>query len=282
MDTSLTANLTEDGRLINLLGGPRPDLSVPSVEPAVGARPRTRAPRGRSRAGAPARPGARPTEQTTEFANGDSATLVIYEGRVAPPRLASPRARRRPPCLRRRGRRDHRHARPPPEPRLRRDRVGVPEPPGGRGGRDSVSVNLDPYLDNPSTGLFGPTAHVLRHGDTVQGTHTPVRPRREQRRGRPRPRQLELPGHRVRPAPVEAVHVDPFTGTPGRQPTDRRHDLHWLIGNFHDHLENTPQIAFANAAGNFEDADRVVAQNVDGANTAGGDSRTKTTSTTRT
>ena len=43
--------------------------------------------------------------------------------------------------------------------------------------------------------------------------------------------------------------------------------LHWLIGNFHDHLENTPQIAFTNAAGNFEDADRVVAQNIDGANT---------------
>ena len=68
-----------------------------------------------------------------------------------------------------------------------------------------------------------------------------------------------------------AVHVGPgrldsWTPNRGSDATQP----HWLVSNFHDHLEDTPAIAFTNAAGNFEGDDRVRAQSMDGANTNGG------------
>jgi hypothetical protein len=46
--------------------------------------------------------------------------------------------------------------------------------------------------------------------------------------------------------------------------------LHWFVSNFHDYLQDTPAIDFDAAVGNFDGSDRLLAQNMDGANTAGG------------
>ena len=179
----------------------------------------------------------------------------------------------------------HRHARPPPEPRLRRLRVGVPEPPAGPKGGTPVDGHLDPPRQRPPPrrGCSGrPRTRSRTRATPSRPTHTPSLG--EQRRDRPRPattgttRSPRSPGARPRGRARGSVHGNSWTDN--RRPDAT--NLHWLIGNFHDHLENTPQIAFDNAAGNFEDADRVVAQNVDGANTEAAASRTKTTSTTRT
>jgi extracellular elastinolytic metalloproteinase len=275
IDTSLTANLTEDGRLINLLGGPRPDLAVSSIEPAVGATAAyasaARALDGRS-SRASGR-GAGP-EQATEFANGDTATLVIYEGRVAP----------------RLGWRllvhvDDLHVYDAvvdaTTGTLVRHQNLVSDVvtgkvfknyPGAPVGGTQEQLTLDPYLDTPMspTRLFGPTAHTFSDtGDTVV-TNPYVVP------GGANNGEIAPTGGNWN------YDFTPFTGCPTNRrctwdpntasswTTNRRPDavtLHWLVGNFHDHLENTPEIAFTNAAGNFEDADRVVAQNIDGANT---------------
>ncbi len=279
MDTSLTANLTEDGRLINVLGGPRPDL----VRPLGGAgrrrldrvRERRAGARGR---GAPGRPGARPGR------SGRPSSRTATPPRSSSTRAASPRASAggssststtctsttpwstRPPA-----RSSATRTSSPTRPGL-----VFKNHPGATVGGSQEAVNLDPYLDTPATAtrLFGPTAHTFSDtGDTVrdQPLHRPDGG--EQRRGRADRRQLELPAQHVRQRARSRRPCtwDPFT--PTSWTTNRRPDavtLHWLIGNFHDHLENTPQIAFDNAAGNFEGVDRVVAQNIDGANTDGG------------
>jgi hypothetical protein len=43
----------------------------------------------------------------------------------------------------------------------------------------------------------------------------------------------------------------------------------YFLNNFHDHLEDDPNIGFDNASGNFEGGDRVVAHSSDGANAGG-------------
>jgi len=81
-DTDLRANVTADGRIVNILGSPRPDLEAPASRPVLSAgqalaraardaRAALFAPRGRTA------PDAR---RTTRFTGGHTARLVLFVG----------------------------------------------------------------------------------------------------------------------------------------------------------------------------------------------------------
>jgi extracellular elastinolytic metalloproteinase len=79
-DNGLEANVTTDGRIVNVLGSPRPDLAVPSIVPRVSARAALAAAIrdaggaktiGRARA-------VRGPERVTTFRDGDQAQLVLF------------------------------------------------------------------------------------------------------------------------------------------------------------------------------------------------------------
>jgi extracellular elastinolytic metalloproteinase len=79
-DNDLRANLTSDGRLINVLGSPLPDLEVPATDPALGATDALgSALENVGRAARNPRVTARGTgaQQATRFAGGDRANLVL-------------------------------------------------------------------------------------------------------------------------------------------------------------------------------------------------------------
>jgi len=143
--------------------------------------------------------------------------------------------------------------------------------PGAAAGGSPQDVAIDAYLDPGATRLLGPTAHTFTDSSDVVTDPSTAAP----------------PSGDVAPAGGNWLYdiSDPFT--PDCSPllctwdptvanswaVNRNADatqLHWFVSNFHDHLENTPAIAFTNAAGNFEGADRVRAQSLDGASTAAG------------
>jgi extracellular elastinolytic metalloproteinase len=269
IDTSLTANLTATGRLINLLGEPRHGLALASLTPRVdAAQAFTRAaePVG-ARARGVTRSSAGPDRETT-FAGGAVAKLVIYEGDG--PRLAW---RLTLPV-------DSTHV----YDVLVDATTGVVERrrnlvhsataliyrnyPGAPAGGAAQSVNIDGFLDPGATRLIGPDAHSFTDADDVVRAPGDVPP----------------PAGEVGPSagnwnyPVTNVGGcappciwDPLTANSWA--VNRAADatqVHWFASNFHDYLENTPAIAFTNAAGNFEGDDPVVAQSMDGAGTGGG------------
>ena len=177
MDTSLTANLTEDGRLINVLGGPRPDLSVP-----LGGAGRRRSAAYASASRALEGRSSRPTGR-----EADRADDRVRERRLGHARHL--RGSRRPaPRLALLVHVDDLHAYDAVvdattgtlvrQQNLVSDAsatvyknhpgCGVTE------GRDSGDGHADPYLDNPTTAtrLFGPTAHTF--SDTPTPSRQPI------------------------------------------------------------------------------------------------------------
>ena len=78
-DHGLRANVTADGRLINIGGSPRPDLKVPSTEPRLGAVEAVRAAVGSIDA-RPVGP-ARGPQLLTLFDGGHRASLVLFGDR---------------------------------------------------------------------------------------------------------------------------------------------------------------------------------------------------------
>lgn len=272
IDTSLTANLTASGRLINIVGEPRHDLALATVTPDVSASD-AYARAAAVLAGRPAdvRRTAAGAERATAFDDGGTAKLVIYEG--GGPRLGW---RMTIPI-------DGTHVydvvADATSGVLQRAHNLVaavtatvsPNYPGAPAGGTRASVNIDAFLDPGATRLIGPAAHTFTDSsDVVQGP------------GAAPPAAGEI-------APVggnfDFAITDPFDpdcspllciwrpGVSNSWVPNRGADatqLHWFVSNFHDHLANTPAIGFTSAAGNFERADRVVAQSMDGAALAGG------------
>ncbi len=79
-DNGLRANVSADGRLINVGGAPRPDLAVASIEPRLGPDDAVRAAARGVSAGValgPADPSRGP-ERTTAFGQGHRAGLVLF------------------------------------------------------------------------------------------------------------------------------------------------------------------------------------------------------------
>jgi extracellular elastinolytic metalloproteinase len=274
VDTSLSANLTPDGRLVNVLGAPRHELAVPSVVPRVAAETAYAA-AARGLGGRAATVSSREggAARATDFVGGGSAELVIFE--EGGPRLgwrllvpadsthvydaivdAATGA-----LVRRQNLVEHANAQ-----RYRNY-------PGAPAGGSAQSANIDAYLDPGATILNGPTARTVADvNDAIGGPSTPI------------PAGVDIPSSGgnwnygltgvpntyATCSPLPCVW-DPWTINSWQ--VNKNADatqVHWFVGNFHDHLENTAAIAFTNAAGNFEGTDRIVAQSMDGANTGGG------------
>ena len=269
IDTSLTANLTATGRLINVVGEPRHRLALASVTPRISAADayaNAAAP-----VGAPARKALRTStgaQRETTFAGGADAKLVIYEN--GGPRLGW---RLTVPVDARRvydvlvdatsgGVERRRNVVHSATALVYRNYPGAPA------GGAPQTVNIDAFLDSGSDAAHRPVrAHVHRR-----------------RRRRPKSRRRGSPAGEV--GPIAGNWNYGLTNVGGCAPpcvwdpsianswaVNRAADatqVHWFVSNFHDHLENTPAIGFTNAAGNFEGADPVIAQSMDGANTGGG------------
>jgi extracellular elastinolytic metalloproteinase len=271
IDTSLTANFTPDGRLIDIVGEPRHDLRVDSITPEVSASDAyataARALDGPAHGVQRTSGGA---QRATTFDGGGDAKLVIYES-GSPHlgwRLTVPVDRLH----------DYDVVVDATTGVLQRSHNLVhestasiyPNYPGAPVGGTAVTKNIDAYLDPSATTLSGPDAHTFTDaGDVVRN-----------------PGDVPPPAGEVGPSgggnwtyPLTNVLGcvglpcvwDP--ATPNSWNVNRMADatqVHWFVSNYHDYLENTPEIGFTTAAGNFEGSDPVVAQNMDGANTNSG------------
>jgi extracellular elastinolytic metalloproteinase len=272
IDTSLTANLTAAGQLVNVVGEPRHDLALASVTPGIGAS-EAYAGAARSLAGRPAsvERAAGGPDRATAFTGGGTAKLVIYEG--GGPRLGW---RLTIPV-------DSAHV----YDAVVDASTGVLQRahnlvesvtatisrnyPGAPVGGTRTSVDIDAFLAPGARRLIGPAAHTFTDADDVV-----------QASGDPPPAAGEV-------TPVggnfDFAITDPFDPdcspllciwnplAPSSWVPNRAADatqLHWFVSNYHEYLATTPAIGFTSAAGNFEGADRLIAQSMDGANTAGG------------
>ena len=271
IDTSLTANLTATGRIINLVGAPRHDLSVRSTTPSISAEEAgTRAAHAVGSVSRPVQRTSSDRDRATTFRGGGEAKLVIFE--AGGPRLGW---RLMLPV-------DSRHvydvivdATSGVVQRIH-DLVDSATAtvyrnyPGAPAGGSPTTVNIDAYLYPGSTRLNGPFAHTFNDpDDTFYSDEEP-------------PADDEIPptsgnwnyalNDPFNPdcSPLLCVWnpSTPFSWQPNRAADATQ--VHWFLSNFHDYLENTPAIAFTPAAGNFEGGDAVLGETMNGADTAGG------------
>jgi hypothetical protein len=261
MENGLVVNAFEDGRILNVLGSPVPDLSAPSTEPGISARAALA--KALDDVGAPA--GAPPAGRSegrsrkTRFAGGHSAELAILneagDGRLVWRLVANDRGRMYDVAI------DARSGRVMRRKALFADANALVHEfhPGAANGGTQVSKNITGYLSDgtQSAALTGPFAHVWRDidgGFDVDASE-------------------EVAANSVNDYdyPFTAFNsvsgCDSYAGycswnpaTPFSWQTNDEQNatqVFWFVNNFHDHLENTPAIAFNDAAGNFEDTDAV-------------------------
>ncbi|HEX2044798.1 MAG TPA: M36 family metallopeptidase [Gaiellaceae bacterium] len=285
-DNDLRANVAADGRLINVLGSPLPDLAeraggLAASLDATGALRAALASVGREARAPRVLARGRSPERATRFAGGHRAGLVFFNrGRelalgwdvtayadgdevyAAVVDAASGEILRRANKV--------------------EEATGLAWNyfPSTAAGGGATPRNFDAWLANPAdtTRLFGPNAHVfsdLNDSNTVNAgeqinaaagnwnhAFTKFNPDHD-----PFEARCDTEG-----APfTSACSWDSFVGFSWQ--TNRRQNgtqVFYFVNNFHDHLENDPDIGFDNASGNFEGGDRVVAHSNDGANSAGG------------
>jgi hypothetical protein len=141
--------------------------------------------------------------------------------------------------------------------------------PGATAGGTPQSVTIDSFLDVGATTLTGPYAHTFTDADdVVHGPGDTPPPAGEV--GSSGGGDWDYPLTNIGPCLPLCVW-DPLVASSWT--ANREADAtqtHWFVSNFHDHLKNAPGIDFTTAAGNFEGSDPVIAQNMDGANTASG------------
>jgi extracellular elastinolytic metalloproteinase len=274
-DNDLRASVIRDGRLLNVLGSPVPDLAVPTVSPRVNAAQAlgtaltdagaaAAAPRVVARGSNAAR--------TTRFTGGHRAGLVLFNTgsgvRLAWRVLAFADADEvydtvvdaaDGEVLRRANTVAHASG------------LAWEYFPGAPNGGTQSTRDFTPWLSE-STRLVGPNAHVFADLDDSDTVNT---------------------GEESTPVGGNWNHVfDPFTpdeapqsfcevdapcswnsyGPAGSWQTNRRQNgtqVFYFVNRFHDWLEAAP-IGFTAAAGNFEDDDAVVADVLNGASLGGG------------
>jgi extracellular elastinolytic metalloproteinase len=275
----LRANVDADGRLINVGEGAQPDPRVASVEPRLSALDALLA-AGRA-AGAAVVPG-RPTsrvgaERTTEFADGQRASLTVFGERLAWRVLLQGDSRQVYDVVV-----DATSGETLYRVNLVREATALAfdnYPGAPHGGTQTAKVFDAPWL-TASDSLFGQNAHVYTdpEDDIV---------------GFPPPAPDPAPGHEIAPSAPGAWN---YTQEVHSETTVNQHcppapgcswnnfdlsfswrdnlaqagtQLFYLVNHFHDHLRDSPGIGFGASSNNFEGADRVNAQVDDGAATAG-------------
>jgi len=274
LDNGLAASVTKDGRLVNVLGSPRRDLVLADIAPdlsagaALGSSLRDAGaklapPRVLRRTTAPTR--------ATRFAGDHRAGLVFFTGplgiRLAWRVLA--------------------HAKPTQVfdyvvdaetgEVLRRSNLvdfvtgeAWDYYPGATAGGAQVTKDFTPWLTS-TTSLEGPNAHVFSDLNDDDGAD---------------PDEEAAPGGTgdwdepftpfthangfcsLNPGFSSTCGWDSFA--PSSWETNRVQNatqVFFFVNNFHDHLEDSPEIGFGEAAGNFEGVDPLVTQNDDGATT---------------
>ncbi len=269
IDSSLTANLTASGRLVNVLGEPRHDLALGSTSPRVDAAAAfAAAARAVGARNAPVRRASPGAERVTAFAGGGGARLVIYER--GGPRLGW---RLLVPV-------DRGHVYDAVvdagSGRVERQRNIVASAvdahvyrnyPGAAAGGTPETVDLTSTLNPGATTLLGPDAHTFTDaGDVVRvpGDDPPAA-------GEVVPGVYDVTDPNSPDcAPLPCIWAP---GVASSWTVNRQADatqLHWSVSSFHDYLRDTPEIAFDAAAGAFDGDDPLLAQSMDGADTDAG------------
>jgi hypothetical protein len=278
----LGANVAADGRLINVTGAPRANLSVDSVTPGLSALDALLAAARDARMilvpGRPSETGS--ADRLTTFSAGHRASLVIFDGRR--PRLAW--------RLLLRGGSDRafdavvdaqtgttlyradlvRHA---------TGRV-FDNYPGAPLGGVQVDRPLPDAWFSSTTSLSGNNVHVYTDpADANNGGGTPGPNPGPADEVAPSAPGAWLYSHDARPVGSPNQHCPPVPGcswnsfdtTGGFSWRVNRAQagtqLFYFVNLYHDHLRDAPGIAFGPASGNFEGADRTLAQFDDGATT---------------
>ena len=274
IDSSLRANLTADGRLLSITGAPRPDLALRSIVPGIEAeRAHRTAVAGIGSSSRPRHEDGGPT-RATSFANGDRAELVIHAGRLAWRVLASVSSTEFYDVLV-----DAQSG----ELLRRENRVKFASAqvfdyfPGAAAGGEQTAHDITGYLPANPARLLGANAHAFVDRDDVvpgPGFDT-FAPPPSQETGPSNGnnfnygQQVFALGASAR-CPARGCTWNPFVANSWLSNANQAAtQLFWFVNRFHDHLLEPP-IGFDAASGNFEGADRIVAQALDGANTDGG------------
>ncbi len=280
----LRANVDERGRLINVGAGAQPDPRVASIEPRLSALDALLA-AGRAAGAAvvPGRPSApRGAERATTFANGQRASLTIFGERLAW-------------RLRLRGDATHYYdavvdasnGRTLYRENLVRSATATAfdNYPGAAAGGTQVAkifpeTGNDPWLTE-TTRLIGDNAHVFSDpADAIDGLPPdpapapgeeipPLAPGDWSYVQDARPASSAVLGQHCPTAGCTWDNFDSaapnFSWRVNRNQAGTQ--LFYFVNRYHDHLRDTPGIAFDDSSGNFEAADRVEAQVDDGATT---------------
>ena len=246
IDSALEADVAPGGRIVNVTGAPRHGLVVPSTTPEVSAGDAEAAVGGED-----------PTSK-----------LVIYEGATEPRlgwRVQSGSVdavvdARTGAVVRRIDRADD----------LSANVTVYPNYPGAPGaGGVATTVDIGPWLTS-STKLIGPNVHAFldpndivtsANGATDAGPGNEVQPLNWQR----------LPmTYANNHCPAVGCSWNPNLSQSWENNQEfEAVSLFYLVNVFHDHLLAAP-ISFTPASGNFEGADAIIAQAIDGANTGAG------------
>jgi hypothetical protein len=292
----LKANVTKDGRLINMLGSPV-SAATGSTSPGISS----------AQAVASARTDAAESivpyrsvkggtvQRKTTFSNGDRASLVFFRA-VEGLRLAwqtyvsAPEAQFLYVIDAANGRVLYRRS-------LVQNANGLvfENYPGATNGGTQVerSISDNGWLPAGATTLSGPNTHVYTDVDDsndASNSNDPVEPEEISPSGGGNWLYPVVPFHfanplegiygcNVRlctwnpsftdlnvPPPVTPGPAGDYSYQVNRNQSGTQ--LFWLVNNFHDHLEAAP-IGFTNAAGNFEGNDPVLGEALDGANSYG-------------
>ena len=284
-DHDLKASVTADGRLVNVLGAPLPDLDLPPASTSLGGGGAVAAALHDVGRGIPAPPRAvstsRGASRSTRFAGGHRAGLVLfYDGRGV--RLAwhvtadvdgdevysSIVDAGSGEVVRRANKVEDAQG-----------RVHDYYPGAASGGSPTVRAFPADWLEDDAGRLEGPYAHVFLDydddddvdlGGDFGAENTP-------------PNGIDTWNYSFAPftsgqslcAPTyssvcswDSYDNGPFPQPPGWDANKRQNSVQvfYFVNNFHDWLEQPP-IGFDGPSGNFEGADKVVAHANDGANT---------------
>ena len=268
LDNGLSASVTKDGRLVNVLGSPRRSLRLADVVPGVSAAAalgyslhdagaKLAPPRVLRRAAVPTR--------NTRFAGGHRAGLVLFTGprgvRLAWRVLAHAKPTQifdyvidaeTGEVLRRANLVDFAQA-----------RVFDYYPGAASGGTAALHV-IDPWLAPGATTLTGPNAHAYVDADS-DNVAEEVGPSSTPPATWDYPRTAFSYGAGGCPAgPYHCAWNHLVAGSWGTNKNQSATQLFYYVNTFHDYLAASP-IGFDAAAGNFEGTDPVLAEADDGA-----------------
>lgn len=269
IDSGVRGVVDRDGRLVEVLGSPDPQLEALSTSPRV---TRTTAARVAERAVAPTAEADASAAKLVAFHDEGRARLgwrlVVANGSATAADVlvdaTSGAVVRRANLV-----------------RFANAATVVGAWPGAALGGATSSVDLSPWLSDAATAtrLTGANAHAFTDADDVVGTTGPPREADVPVAGEVAPSSghdfdFAFDGYAIDAArcPTSGATCAWNASIPGSWQRNAAQDatqLFYFVNHFHDHLAAAP-IAFTSAEGAFEGDDPVFAQSMDGANTGGG------------